>query len=203
MMGVIYTGAMGRASRAEAAAHREQVVAAAARLFRERGVHGVSLSDLMADVGLTHGGFYRQFASKDALAAEAAASALEARGAAMREITERHPDDRAAARREMLDCYLSADHRDDPGTGCPTSALAGEVAHEGADSALRATYTGGVRSFVDLLADFDGDTADRDHRITTLCTMVGAILLSRATSGDPISDEILDAAKRHLESTVD
>jgi len=198
---------MGRASRADAAAHREQVVIAAARLFRERGVHGVSLSDLMADVGLTHGGFYRQFASKEALAAEAAAAALDERGREMLEFTERHPDDHTAARREMLDDYLSPEHRDDPGTGCPTTALAGEVAREGADSALRATYTEGVRGFVLKLADFDDDPTDRDHQITTLCTMVGALMLSRATAGDPISDEILDAAKRLLatptQSTVD
>ncbi|MET0133785.1 MAG: TetR/AcrR family transcriptional regulator [Kibdelosporangium sp.] len=189
---------MGRVSKAEAARHREQVVAAAARLFRERGVHGISLSDLMADVGLTHGGFYRQFASKEALAAEATRSAFQELGGSLTEMAERHSDDWTAAREALADYYLSQDHRDEPGTGCPAAGLCGDVGHEGSESPLRASYTGGIRSFVDALGDFSGDPADRAGKIATLCTLVGGLLLARATAGDPVSDEILEAAKARV-----
>jgi TetR/AcrR family transcriptional regulator, transcriptional repressor for nem operon len=189
---------MGRVSKADAARHREQVVAAAARLFKERGVNGISLSDLMADVGLTHGGFYRQFASKEALAAEATRLAFQELGGTLEGMTERHSGDWVAAREELADYYLSGEHRDDPGNGCPAAGLCGEVAHEGRESPLRSAYVDGIQSFVDVLGDFSGDSADRADKIATLCTLVGGLLLARATAGDPVSDEILDAARNSV-----
>lgn len=188
---------MGRVSRAEAARHRDEVVEAAARLFRQRGVDGVSVADLMAEVGLTHGGFYRQFASKEALAGEAASSASKQLSGTISEILDRHPDDRAAARTEMVDNYLSVRHRDNPGSGCPISALNADAARAEAETPLRAAYVRSVEGFVDKLAYLD---TDRDERIATLCTMVGALVLSRATVDDnDLSEEILRAARGKLD----
>jgi TetR/AcrR family transcriptional repressor of nem operon len=103
-----------------------------------------------------------------------------------------------SAREELADYYLSAAHRDNPGDGCPVSAMCGEVAHEDVGSGLRSVYLGGVREFVDALAGFADDPADRAERIATLCTLVGGLVLARATAGDPVSDEILAAAKNHV-----
>src|ERR1044071_5440440 len=98
---------MGRVSQAQASENRRHVVRTAARLFRERGVQGVSVADLMAEAGLTHGGVYKRFASKDALVAEAVAGAFADRAADLAGV------DTAA----FVDRYLSFAHRDDPGDG--------------------------------------------------------------------------------------
>jgi TetR/AcrR family transcriptional repressor of nem operon len=189
---------MGRVSRAEAARHRDEVVEAAARLFRQRGVDGVSVADLMAEVGLTHGGFYRQFASKEALAGEAASSASQQLSGAISEILDRHHDDREAARKELVDSYLSVRHRDNPGSGCPLSALNADAARSEAKAPLRAAYVRSVEGFVDKLSFLD---TDRDDRIATLCTLVGALVLSRATVDDnDLSEEILSTVRAKLAS---
>src|SRR3954466_8705666 len=108
---------MGRVSQAQAQENRRTVVRTAARLFRERGVPGVSVADVMNAAGLTHGGFYKQFASKEALVAEATGRAFTDQGARLTALAAQHPGDHAAARREMLAQYLSAEHRDHPGSG--------------------------------------------------------------------------------------
>src|SRR3954469_8334866 len=101
---------MGRVSKEQAQANRQHAVEAAARLFRERGIAGVSVADVMAEVGLTHGGFYKQFASKEALVAEAVGAAFTEQAAGL---TTPGP--------EFFAHYLSAEHRDSPGHGCPTA----------------------------------------------------------------------------------
>jgi TetR/AcrR family transcriptional repressor of nem operon len=167
-------------------------------MFRANGVRGVNLASVMAEVGLTQGGFYRQFASKEALAAEASQVGFDELKEAVGAIAERHPGEPEAARKELAEFYLSPSHRDDAGNGCPTAALSVDVSREPTDSLLRPVQTNGVREFVESLADFADDPASREERITMLSTMVGALVLSRGTSGDPISDEILEAARRSL-----
>lgn len=189
---------MGRVSRAVADQHREQVVAAAARLLRERGFHGVSVAEIMAEVGLTQGGFYRQFASKDALAAEAIGEAFSETLGTMAEFTDQHRDDHQRAREELAKFYLSSDSRDSPGSSCPATAFGSDVAREEPTSALQAAYVEGVRGFIDVLARFYGDDAEHQDHILTLCTIVGALYLARATAPDPISDDILAIAREHL-----
>ncbi|MER6436998.1 MULTISPECIES: TetR/AcrR family transcriptional regulator [unclassified Streptomyces] len=177
---------MSRVSRAQAEENRAGVVAAAARLFRERGVQGVSVADLMKAVGLTHGGFYKQFASKEALVTEAAERAFVDRDAYLAGLDEGHPD-RADARRAMVEEYLSPEHRDEPGTGCPSAGFAGalaQAAYEGNVTSQR-TYAEGVRRFADWMAEGE------DDGLLATCTLVGAILLARATSSTEMSDEIL------------
>ncbi len=116
---------MARTSRETASRRREAVVQAAARLFRERGLQGVSVPELMAEAGLTHGGFYRHFESKDALEAEAYGRGLEQTAEYVWSLIERNGGNGDAARtRALFDRYLSPSHRDDPGGGCATAALA-------------------------------------------------------------------------------
>jgi TetR/AcrR family transcriptional repressor of nem operon len=169
---------MGRVSQAQAEENRRQVVAAAARLFRERGVQGVSVADLMAAAGLTHGGFYKRFTSKEALVSEAVRQAFDDRAAQLGGL------DPA----EFVDGYLSPAHRDDPGAGCPAAGFGADVAREGPDSDARRAYADGVESYARLLG---GDLA-------AVSTLVGAIVLARATARTDLSDQILAAARADL-----
>ncbi|MFD1280944.1 TetR family transcriptional regulator, partial [Methylobacterium goesingense] len=130
---------MPRVSQEQAKRNRQRVVAVAATLFRERGLHGVGVADIMGAAGLTHGGFYGQFASKEALAAEAFDSAL--------------AEERRGALDALIANYLSVEHVRTPGQGCPLAALANDVAREARGSPLRARFTQGVRGLADLLAD--------------------------------------------------
>ncbi|MGW0876541.1 TetR/AcrR family transcriptional regulator [Streptomyces sp. NPDC002740] len=182
---------MGRVSQAQARENRERVVRTASRLFREQGTH-ISVADLMKASGLTHGGFYKQFASKDALIDEATAHAFgelaERREAALEQGAGQGP----TAQRALIDAYLSVEHRDNAADGCPTAALAHDMAREpGADGAHR-VYTEGVRDFAGWLATDDEDG------IARLCTMLGALVLARATKDSPLSEEILAAARAAL-----
>jgi TetR/AcrR family transcriptional regulator, transcriptional repressor for nem operon len=175
---VIYAGAMSRVSQAQARENRQRVVETATRLFRERGIAQVSVADVMAGAGLTHGGFYKQFTSKDALAVEALAQGLAEVGRRLGKIGE--PGDETA-RTAFLDHYLSPDHRDAPGDGCPIAGFARDL--PGADDDLVATYAAGVEFYADKL----GSTAE-------VSMAVGALILARATAGTEISDRILAEA---------
>jgi TetR/AcrR family transcriptional regulator, transcriptional repressor for nem operon len=193
---------MSRASQVDAAKHREEVVAATSRLLRERGAAGVSVQEVMSAAGLTHGGFYKHFGSKDELVGIAAESAF---GEVLDVISRISADFPASteAGPQLLDEYLSADHRDDPGAGCANTGLASDSARARADSTLRQSYIAGVEATVDglvgLLHSQDDDAeAVRRRAIEHLATMVGALTLARATKGDPLSEEILDVVRGAL-----
>ncbi|MFC6567911.1 TetR/AcrR family transcriptional regulator [Actinoplanes utahensis] len=171
---------MGRVSKEQAAHNRERIVATAARLFRERGIAGVSVADVMAEAGFTHGGFYKHFASKDALVAEAVTDAFAEQTARMR--------DRAG----LMDAYLTTAHRDDPGGGCPTAGFGGDVARAGGGDATRRAYAEGVEGFARRI----GTGGEED--LAALSTMVGALLLARATEGTDLSGRILESARAAL-----
>jgi TetR/AcrR family transcriptional repressor of nem operon len=195
---------MARVSQAQAQQNRDRVIDEAARLFRERGVQGVSVADLMAAAGLTHGGFYKRFASKEALVAEAVSRAFGELGERLAALDERHPGDHPAARRELLDFYLSAEHRDHAGRGCPATAFGGDLAREAPGSPAREPYADGVRGFARWMADdADEDTEGRedktDEDLLAVATMAGALMLARATAGTDLSDRILTAARRSLD----
>ncbi|WP_328469976.1 TetR/AcrR family transcriptional regulator [Actinoplanes sp. NBC_00393] len=198
---------MGRVSQAQAAQNRSRIVTTAARLFRERGVAGVSVADVMAEAGLTHGGFYKHFASKDALVAEAVTQAFAEQAAALdspgsgpsgRQPGAGEADDQRAGGPEaggpeaFLDAYLSAAHRDRPGTGCPSAGFGGDIARAAGGEETRRAYAAGVEGFARRLAA--GGEAD----LAAVSTMVGALLLSRATAGTDLSDRILAAARDAL-----
>ena len=168
---------MARSSKQDAAKHRQQVIQGASELFRERGIDGVNVGELMGAAGLTHGGFYRHFASKDELAGLAAAHAIAAQAETLGD------------EREFIERYLSPEHRDDVAHGCVVSALGAELAR--ADEPVRDAFLEEYRAFVNR---FD----DREQALAKLATMVGALVISRATKGDPLSDEVLAAARGAL-----
>src|SRR5689334_23048279 len=147
---------MGRVSQAQAEENRRRVVDTASRLFREQGTQ-VSVADLMKAAGLTHGAFYKQFASKEALVDEATAHAFDELARSHTAGLTRYEGQRGAAQRALIDAYLSVDHRDDPADGCPIAALATDIAREGEDREARRVYTEGVADFADLLGGDDHD----------------------------------------------
>ncbi|MBO8150385.1 TetR/AcrR family transcriptional regulator [Rhodococcus erythropolis] len=182
---------MGRVSQQQAEENRRRVVETAARLFREKGTH-LSVADLMKASGLTHGGFYKQFASKDALIDEATTHAFAELAQLHAAGLERHAGQRDEARQALIDNYLSVEHRDNPADGCPAAALAADMAREPADSEARRVYVEGVGDFAKALADEEHDGLVR------LSTMIGALVLSRATKGSSLSEEALVAAREEL-----
>ena len=181
---------MPRVSQAQAAQHRDLTVQAAARLFREQGMDHVSVQDIMAAVGLTHGGFYRQFASKEALLPEAARHAYDSSATQLTKL-DASSADHAAAQRRFIQNYLSVAHRDDPGQGCPTAGLLPDIARTGS-AEIRELLSGGV-------ADFGGwlDQPGRDG-LVTVCTLIGALLVARAAMGTPLSDQVLERVSAAL-----
>ena len=185
-----------KVTKEKVAAHRAAIVAAAARLFRERGFAGVGVAEIMQAAGLTHGGFYGHFASKEALAAEACGLAF------AESLARLPPPDRAVdALAAYLDAYLSALHRDHAEAGCPMPALATEIARQA--EPLQTTFGRGVAAFVDALTARlpGGDAAEcRARAIATLAAMVGAMALARATavSAPALSAEILAATQAQL-----
>lgn len=196
---------MPRVSRAEAEKNRAAIEQASSHLIRERGL-GVSVADLMGAAGLTHGGFYGHFASKDALTAIACANA-------MAESTARWQQriDQAAtpllARAALVQGYLTTQNRAKPAASCPLAALAGDVAREPHDKPIRAAYNAG---FEQLLAQLTAcqpaalaPAAQRADALVQMATMVGAMMLARATEGTAVSDELLEAARAHLLSSSD
>ena len=191
---------MPRVSRKQADLNREVIVEAATRLFRERGLHGISVVDVMAAAGLTHGGFYGHFESREALAQEASGRAFEQSAARWKERIAAH-DDKDTARRALIEPYLSAASRDHPGESCPVVAFAGDMCHEAAGSGLRETFMDGLNALFDtfgsLIETGDND-GDRQQALVQYSLMVGALTLARATRGDALSDEILQAARSFL-----
>ena len=194
---------MPRVSRKQADLNREIIVEAATRLFRERGLHGISVVDVMAAAGLTHGGFYGHFESREALAQEASGRAFAQSAERWQERIAAHDDNNDVARRALIEPYLSQASRDNPGDSCPVVAFAGDMCHEAADSGLRQTFMEGLnrllKSYGSLL-DSGNAHADRQQTLVEYSLMVGALTLARASRGDALSDEILDAARTFLTS---
>jgi TetR/AcrR family transcriptional repressor of nem operon len=191
---------MPRVSREQAQSNRVAITAAAARLFREHGINGVSVAELMGAAGLTHGGFYGQFRSKEDLAGEACALAF---GRSVDRWQRRVVDaaDSPSARAALVDSYLSPQARANPGTACPASSLAGDVSRESPDAPVRAAYLAGVEELTRVLASVQAardPAAARLQGLADFATMVGALMMSRATAGHEISDEILQAARQRL-----
>jgi TetR/AcrR family transcriptional repressor of nem operon len=192
---------MPRVSRKKAQQNRDAVIDAAARLFRAHGLDGVSVPALMADAGLTHGGFYGHFASKDELAALACAKSFAGKSEALGEIVARSNGDRAKGRRGLVQYYLAETHRDEPGEGCPVPALSNDIARAGPDSAVRKAYVDGLSEFAEQmmpLMEGRSSAEKRSEALAMLSTLVGAVMLARAMSGEKISDEILKAARKSL-----
>lgn len=190
-----------RISKEESEANRTRVLAAAARLFREKGVDGIAVADLMKEAGLTHGGFYNHFQSKEELAAAAFDAAFGAAIERLRsKIAKAGPRGRRKALEQYVDRYLARETRDRPGLSCPMATLGTDAARHG--KALRQEFAAGARRYLDLFAQLMPSTGTRRRReaITTLSTLIGALTLSRACAGadDDLADEVLEAVRSEL-----
>jgi TetR/AcrR family transcriptional repressor of nem operon len=185
-----------KVTREQAKLNRERVVETAARLFRERGFEGVGVADLMKAAGLTHGGFYGQFDSKEHLMAEACEQALEQSEHLWREALEHAPKRPLTA---LASYYLSRKHRDNPGAGCVVAGLSAEAARQG--PIVRAAFTAAAKRFLEILGQVvPGRSAKTRRRqaLTSMASLVGAVVLARTVSQASLSEEILDAVHAQL-----
>jgi len=187
-----------RITREKAAENREKVVAAAAKLFRERGLEGVGIDAVATEAGLTHGAVYSHFASKDELAAAAIAHAMEFSMGEWLDLTKGLAAGPAFER--LVKSYVSRVHRNAPEAGCAIAALGAGAPR--ANDELRDVFCGGVAQLIEILtAVSDGkDAAERrGTAIARAAAMMGAIVMSRAAMSDPeLSDEILAVVRRRL-----
>jgi TetR/AcrR family transcriptional repressor of nem operon len=188
-----------RHSKAEKEKTHERIVAIASKRFREEGLAGIGIADLMKEAGLTVGGFYKHFSSRDALVAEAVGRALELWKCQVDAAASGGPP---VTYKSLVDEYLSDAHRNNPGTGCPVGALAGDLARS--DKRTRELVSRKIRDNIELLATLIRKTNETDSRsarsqaILTYCTLVGAIGMARAVSDEELSREILKTAAQRL-----
>ncbi|HEX4327189.1 MAG TPA: TetR/AcrR family transcriptional regulator [Burkholderiales bacterium] len=185
-----------KVSREQCAENRERILAMASGLFRERGFDGVGIADIMNAAGLTHGGFYRHFASKDDLAAQTCQLAMEGTAEKWSSLLDSQPQ---APLQALLAHYLSEAHRDGLARGCMFAALSGDAARQ--EHGVRKAFGDGL----DVLLDMLGKTmpersrqARRRKAIAAMAEMVGAVILARAVDDPALSKEILVAASQGL-----
>ncbi len=187
-----------RKSRAETAETRRRIVDTASREFRRKGIDGVGLADLMAEAGLTHGGFYRHFESKDQLVAEAFCAAA---GGLVESIERlRAGKSQRAALKAVAESYLSKKHRDKPETSCPLAALGSELAR--ADANTRAAATEGFTRLVESvsgLIEGKKPEAARQQALAAVSLMIGALMVSRIVDDPDLSSEILRQAGKQVQ----
>jgi TetR/AcrR family transcriptional repressor of nem operon len=185
-----------RVSREQAAKNREHVIETASRLFREKGYSGIGVADLMKEAGLTHGGFYGNFASKEELMAAACTHAFDTAAARWADMLARDPDTALA---QIVSTYLSRKHVEHPGKGCTVAALGGELARM--SEPVRAITSAGVRAQIDALAPLmEGGSAHEQRRaaMVAYAAMVGALMLARAVDDAALGDEIMDAVRDRI-----
>lgn len=177
-----------KVSKEQVRENRARIVEAASVLFRERGYDGVGIAELMSAAGLTHGGFYKHFASKADLLSEAMSCGFR-----------RSAESSLGMEREkFIADYLSRQHRDAMGKGCVMSTLGTDTARQ--SESIKATFSAGIERQLSLLADENGaGSATRADLIDTLAHLVGALVLSRACPDDStLADEILDVCRSRL-----
>jgi len=176
----------------------ERIVGAAARAIRRSGYDGTGVADIMKKVGLTHGGFYAHFASREAMLAEAADRAgAESVATLTRVATAARPQD---ALRSMIRAYLAKEHVEDAETGCPVAALGSETPRQAAR--VRRATTRRIKEMIDVVARHSPDQGERgvyEHALVTVATMVGALVLARAVDDPKLSEALRVASVKHLD----
>jgi len=188
-------------SKAQKARTHKRIVAIASKRFREKGLAGFGIAELMKEAGLTVGGFYKHFDSRDALVAEAVSSAF---GDWQRRVDAAASGGAPVSYAKLIDDYLSDAHRKNPGTGCAFSALAPEIAR--CDKRTRALTTEQVRNDLDLLAGLlpgKDNRAAKSRAILIFSALVGAMSLARAVSDESLSREILKTVAERLKNSAD
>ena len=179
-----------KVTREQADRNREKILEVAGRLFRERGYDGIGVADIMKRAGLTHGGFYGHFPSKEDLAAE-----ITARGVGREGWLERLTGKTNPSLGDVVRGYLTRRHRDDAGQGCLFAALGSDAARQ--PRSVRRAFTEGLRRRVDALEPLmprRSEAARRQEALALIAGLVGALTLARAVDDTQLSDEILEAA---------
>ena len=179
-----------KVSKETSAKHRDELLKAASRLFRQRGFDKVGIAEIAAAAGLTHGAFYTHFESKEALCAEAIARGSGRSGTALESMVDL---------RTSIEAYLSPKHVRDRANGCPFAALGGDVPRE--SETIRAAFSDALERSIDALAarlGHKGEAPSRADAIQALATMVGALVLARTAATPQLRDEILGAARNKL-----
>jgi TetR/AcrR family transcriptional regulator, transcriptional repressor for nem operon len=175
----------------------ERIVEAAARAIRRSGYDGTSVADIMKEAGLTHGGFYAHFASREAMLAEAADRAGADAIAASTRIAATAPPEQALQR--MVHAYLSKEHVNSVEMGCPVAALGSEMPRQVPE--VRRVATRRIKEMIDVVARQSpdwGQPGAHEHALVTVATMVGTLLLARAVDDPKLSDALLKATLKHL-----
>lgn len=176
-----------KVSREQVAENRRKILEVAGKLFREKGFAAVSVADIMAGAGLTHGGFYGYFPSKEALIAQALVEAAS------------HPGLPQGGTADLVAAYLSPSHKDNPGVGCPVAALGGDIARMTPD--IRAAMTEVLGQQINgLAARTGGDSpqARRQNAIGIYAALIGGLTLARMSNDEKLAAEILQATSTFL-----
>ena len=189
-----------RVSKQKAAENRQQILAAAARLFRENGIAATGVDMITRRAGLTHGGLYSQFNSKEAVAAAAILLASGNSARRLRPLAGRQPAQQGL--RRVVRQYLSTSHRDERGRGCVLAALGTDIPRQ--PQAIREAFTIAVKGAFDLMAGWMPDRAAswrQQKAVAAFSAMVGALILARAVSDEALSRQILAvSAKRVIDA---
>jgi AcrR family transcriptional regulator len=170
----------------------KRIVGAAARAIRRTGYNGTGVADIMKDVGLTHGGFYAHFASREAMLAEAADQAGAETVATLTRIAAAAPPQQAL--RSMIQAYLSKEHLEEVETGCPVAALGSEMPRQARK--VRRAATRRIKEVIDVVARHSpgkGAPGAYEHALVTVATMVGALVLARAVDDPKLSKALREA----------
>ena len=174
-----------------------RIVRKASVKLREKGAHGIGVADLMKGAGLTHGGFYAHFDSRDDLVIEAFTHAMDRSTERWRKLIEQTPREKRFA--TIVNSYLTSLHRDDPGRGCAIPTLGAEIARE--SSRTRRVFAGRLDQMIDMLADQVPNLprkAARKRATAAIATMIGTLVMARVAGSGDFSDEILGAGRDAL-----
>jgi TetR/AcrR family transcriptional repressor of nem operon len=175
----------------------DRIVKKASVRLREKGAHGIGVADLMKDAGLTHGGFYAHFNSREALVVEAFAYAMDRSMERWSKLADETPPDKRLA--TIVESYLTPLHRDDPGRGCAVPALGAEIARESPKT--RKAFAAKLEQMIEIIAAQIPDVprkAARKQAMASLATMMGTLVLARVAGNGEFSDEILAAGRDTL-----
>ena len=184
-----------RVSKEKAAHNRQRILSSAARLFRERGIDATGVDSITEDAGLTHGGLYSQFGSKEAIAAEAIRFALGRGMSVWQRMVEANPGKNALP--TIVESYLSQRHRDAPGSGCVVAALGSDIARQ--PRRVREAFTRQLKEDLEFLSRMMPDAKHADRyadAIVAFASMAGALILARAVSDAAFSNLILKSTAR-------
>jgi TetR/AcrR family transcriptional repressor of nem operon len=175
---------------------REKIIHSAAKLFRENGIETTSVAEVMAAAGLTHGGFYRHFESKEALVVAAITEAFRSSGLQVFNLDSVATLDQSLA---YIQIYLSEEHLNEPAKGCPMPLLGAEI-FRGSESWRKALSLGATTAIKKLVEGFSGTS--KTDGLAILSTLVGTLVLARAVDDSLLRSQLISAAEQQIKSII-